>query len=606
MTRSQVLAVAVTVCLATGREGNAQGGPPGSGWVTVPVDEYQALRARARPAATPPPAAAALTRLDYALRAEDATVTGTARLTVDVAGTGRVRVPMPEGLLVRDARIDGQPLAVVAGPPPAVDLAGPGRTVVELDIVLTPAASNGAASITLPSAPAAIARVGLTLPGATHDLRATGGVVTAQATSGDVTTWTVHGQPRTPLVLAWTPRRDDPRAAAPLRMAAHLETTATVHDALVQTTTRVAIDVQQGLARRVTLRVPPGLTVTDVAGRSVDEWRVDESALHVSLVEAAAGAILLDVRGEAPAPPGPTVAVPLVGPGSAIERTTGHVTVHAGADAEIVAVEAPDLERADRDGPAAAGTRRFRLPPRPAGAAPPRLTLTVERYAAEAVPVATIDDAHYRVLATSGGRLLVHAQYVVRSNQRAALHVTMPAGARVWHAGVGGRTAGVDTTGDRRLLVPIETARAGDRPAVSTVSVLYLQTTDTWTRGAHPQLALPAVDLPIARSALLLYHPPDVRPAVHDGPFRPGDDLDAVGARPMLTAAPVVDDTRSGVAPDVLALIAGARGHDSQDAAANTAADGILFPGVGPAVALRADLLPAGVTPLVSLTLRAR
>src|SRR5580700_9736687 len=78
------------------------------GWVVIPVDEYGSLRAKAYPAELAPepaPVAATLTRVDYQLRLNGTLATGQASLTVDILQDGWVRVPIPAGLLVREARV---------------------------------------------------------------------------------------------------------------------------------------------------------------------------------------------------------------------------------------------------------------------------------------------------------------------------------------------------------------------------------------------------------------------------------------------------------------------------------------------------------------------
>src|SRR6478609_3397704 len=88
------------------------------GWVVISVDDYQTLRAHAFPAdrpPDPPPVDATLTRVDYDLRIAGDLATGRASLTVDVLKDGWVRVPIPSGLLVREARLDGKLLSLVTG-----------------------------------------------------------------------------------------------------------------------------------------------------------------------------------------------------------------------------------------------------------------------------------------------------------------------------------------------------------------------------------------------------------------------------------------------------------------------------------------------------------
>jgi hypothetical protein len=81
------------------------------GWVVLPVGEYAALRHAAFPAekeATAPAVEATLSRLDYDLKVDGDLASGEARLTVDVIREGWVWLPLPAGLMVRDAKLDGQ------------------------------------------------------------------------------------------------------------------------------------------------------------------------------------------------------------------------------------------------------------------------------------------------------------------------------------------------------------------------------------------------------------------------------------------------------------------------------------------------------------------
>ena len=80
--------------------------PQTNGWVVLSLDEYRALRARAfpvPPAPNPPPVDAALTRVDYDLRANGDTVSGEARLTVDVLKQGWVSIQAPAGVSLHGA-----------------------------------------------------------------------------------------------------------------------------------------------------------------------------------------------------------------------------------------------------------------------------------------------------------------------------------------------------------------------------------------------------------------------------------------------------------------------------------------------------------------------
>ena len=99
---------------------------------------------------------ATLTRVDYDLHIAGDLATGRASLTVDVLKDGWVRVPIPAGLLVREARLDGKLVSLVPnggknGGQPAAMLAHAGRAVLLLDIALPVSASAGEERISLPS-----------------------------------------------------------------------------------------------------------------------------------------------------------------------------------------------------------------------------------------------------------------------------------------------------------------------------------------------------------------------------------------------------------------------------------------------------------------------
>src|SRR5579864_7637124 len=126
------------------------------GWVVIPVEEYRVLRSKAYPVEhdpEPPPLDATLTRVDYDLHVLGDLATGRANLTVDVLKDGWVRVPVPTGLLVREARLDGKLVSLVPGTTGKSTshlcalLSHAGRSVLALDIDVPVAANAGDESL---------------------------------------------------------------------------------------------------------------------------------------------------------------------------------------------------------------------------------------------------------------------------------------------------------------------------------------------------------------------------------------------------------------------------------------------------------------------------
>src|SRR5260370_888076 len=131
-----------------------------AGWVVIPVDEYRVLRAKAYPVEhdpEPPPLDATLTRVDYDLRVAGDLAAGRAALTVDVLKDGWVRVPVPAGLLVREARLEGKQVSLGPGAPGkggthlSALLSHAGRFELLLDVDVPVASPAGDESISLPS-----------------------------------------------------------------------------------------------------------------------------------------------------------------------------------------------------------------------------------------------------------------------------------------------------------------------------------------------------------------------------------------------------------------------------------------------------------------------
>jgi len=136
------------------------------------------------------------------------------------------------------------------------------------------------------------------------------------------------------------------------------------------------------------------------------------------------------------------------------------------------------------------------------------------------VLVANIEEARYRVLVSREGKSLVQAQYAIRNNQKNFLKITLPSGAAIWSASVSGKPVRPGESKDGSLLLPLEKSRAGEEAPAFVLEVFYLVRQPAWTDKGKAQLALPAVDLPISRTGLLLYHPPLFKLAPEAGAFR--------------------------------------------------------------------------------------
>jgi hypothetical protein len=583
------------------------------GWVVLPVDEYRALRERANPPApTPsaPPVDATLTRVDYDLRADTDSVTGRALLTIDVLRDGWTRVQIPTGLRARDARLDGQPVSLIEGPPSRVLLARTGRSVLTLDIVLPLTMASGTESVALPASPSSISRVNLTLPRSGVDLSVTGGFVAERVENAGESRWTAYGRPNQPLAMAWKRKVDDRRADLPVRLRARLTTMAGVNEEVCLTNTAVRVEVVQGLAHEIVLAVPSGLVVNQVTGSTVGDWTTSGGLLRVRPLEPVATETSFVVQGEMRVPRDGAVVVPLLRLPSA-ERETGGVAVDVVGEGEVSGRQARNLDPADPSelGDIVAGRESpsmlaFRLKPL-AGSEPRSLAVTIVRYTPQAVLIANIEEARYRVLASEDGRVLVHARYAVRNNQRSFLKLSLPPGSTVWSAEVAGRPVRPGVAEQDAVLLPLEKGRAGADAPTFAADLVYLQQTDVWTDKGRARLVLPAVDLPVSRTGLELYYSPRFRIEPQSGAFRVSNDPGVFAEALRQPAMSIVVSSLDAKAASGLQMLVDHYRHESAGSTVVGALPvHVTFPGVGPSIFLACELTEEGHAPSVELTLK--
>jgi hypothetical protein len=168
--------------------------------------------------------------------------------------------------------------------------------------------------------------------------------------------------------------------------------------------------------------------------------------------------------------------------------------------------------------------------------------------------MANIEEARYQVLMSADGKELVQARYAVRNNQRNFVKVTLPAGATVWSVTLAGRPVRPGQSPDGSLLLPLEKSRGGDDAPAFAVEILYLTKAAAWNEKGQEKVTLPALDLPISRTGLLLYYPPLFKVSAEPGTFRTQEYVTPVSA--------VLEPASSGVVNGVVAPAASPKQSD--------------------------------------------
>jgi hypothetical protein len=504
-----------------------------AGWVVLPINEYRVLRAKAYPAEPipePPPLDATLTRVEYDLHVLGDLATGNAKLTVDVLKDGWVRVPVPAGLLVRDAQLDGKALSLVpgdkgkAGTHVAALLSHAGRWVLTLDVDVPVTSSTGEETLSLPSTDSGVTRAAVQLARQGIELRVGGGLLAEQSEAAGDTKWLAYGRGNEALNFTWRKKSEDHHVELPLRLRGSLTQLTSLGEDSSAMSAEVALEVVQGAARQVRIQLAEKVTVNQVGGAMVADWEMNSGELVVTFLEPVEHSARFVISAEARLPRDGVIEIPmlrLLG----TERDTGGVAVEILGAGEIKDQKAQGLEDADatdlgamianRQSPALVA---FRARAGDAGATR-SLSVNVARYDQQLVLMANIEEARYDVLISADGKELVQARYAVRNNQRNFVKITLPTGATVWSASLAGKPVRPGQSPDGSLLLPLEKSRGAEDAPAFPVEILYLVKATAWQDKGHERVTLPALDLPISRTGMLLYYPPAYKLNAEPGSF---------------------------------------------------------------------------------------
>jgi len=534
----QLLPCLLTACVFSGVAARAQEKTAepvhASGWVVIPVEEYRVLRAKAYPVEhdpEPPPMDATLTRVDYDLHIAGDLAAGRASLTVDVLKDGWVRVPVPAGLLVREARLDGKAVSLVpgergkSGAHLAALLSHAGRSVLLLDVDVPVTSSAGDETLALPATESGVTRAEVELPRLGVDLRVAGGMLSQKYETPAATKWLAYARGNEALTFTWRRKTEDHHVELPLRLRGSLTQLTSLAEDSTSIYAEASLDVVQGAAREVRIQLPENITVNQVSGAMVADWEMKNGELAVTFLEPVEHSARFVITGETRLPRDGIIDIPLLRLENT-ERDEGGIAVEVLGAGEIKGQKTQGLEEADatdlgdmvasRQSPALVA---FRARSGDAGATR-SLSVNVARYDQQAVLMANIEEARYKVLMSTDGKELVEARYAIRNNQRNFVKVTLPAGATVWSVSLTGKPVRPGQSPDGSLLLPLEKSRGGDDAPAFAVEILYLTKATAWSEKGKEKVTLPALDLPISRTGLLLYYPPLFHVSAEPGTFR--------------------------------------------------------------------------------------
>jgi hypothetical protein len=616
-----LIAIAASATVAQSTGPNTSGT---DGWVVLPVPEYAALRHAAFPTdaePVPPPVEATLSRIDYDLKIDGDLASGEARLTVDVIKEGWVRLTLPEGLMIQEARLDGRPVTIAthtaAKGPGAGELllSKTGRSVLTLKIVAQVSTVAGTDILTLPVNNSAVSHATIELARQGVDVHVSGGLLLEHSESASASRWVANGRGNEPLVFAWRRKVDDQGASQPLRLRGAVTELVGLGEDSTTVNAEVQVEILQGLAQEIHVQLPEQLTVNQVSGAMVADWEANAHELTVTFIEPVQTNTRFMVSGEMRLARAGKLDVPLLRL-QAAERETGGVAVEVLGAGEIKDRQVSGLEEAEaadlgqlissRQSPSLIA---FRLQPAE-GKSARSLSLNVARYTPQAVLTANVEEADYNAMITADGKLLVQTRFAVRNNQRNFLKLNLPGTAVLWSASVAGRPVRPGRAPDGSLLLPLEKTKSGDEAPAFVVEVSYLDRTQSWNDKGHLRLSLLTVDLPISKSHLLLYHPPLFRlstPSGISGSFRivPYEAPESEAFRPGAATTPPMKAALDGSLESkdrvdkAKQLVSHLRDVQRDSKPARNLPLRVTFPHFGPSIFFKSELTSENQTPVV-------
>ncbi|MBC8072188.1 MAG: hypothetical protein IAG13_27960 [Deltaproteobacteria bacterium] len=461
-----------------------------------------------------------------------------ARQHIEVLRTkGWARVPLlPATVALQSAKIAGReaPVVIEGG---FYTLVTDRRGAFDLDLQFGVAVTttDGQSTISFQLAPSGATEIELAVP-AKEDLDFT--VYGAQLESDKVVGGNRVVEATLPatgsLTVQW--QREIPEAEKKsARIYSEVQTLVSLGEGVMRANATVQHTILFAGVDKLSYQVPKGMTVLDVRGPGIRDWKLGEDGkLDVALNFAAEGSYSLAIDLErAMNDDSKDLSLPIVTPVGS-ERSKGYLGIESRGNLEIAAGRALGATPLDvralpasilgiTDQPLLFGYKYV--------GTTPKIDMITGAHAEVDVLVTLVDQTVAKTMWTREGRRLTSVAYQVRNNRRQFLRLALPAGAELWSASVGGRGVQPAKASDGRVMVPLLRSQEQQGGTLSSfdVEVVYVDAgapTDDRGRGEF-KAALPVPDVPSTYVAWTIYSPEGTKVGrfSHEGTLRHVDGL---------------------------------------------------------------------------------
>lgn len=311
-------------------------------------------------------------------------------------------------------------------------------------------------------------------------------------------------------------------AAAPTKMYADTHTLISVAEGALLGQETLAYNILHTGVREVKLQVPAGVSVLEVTGPGLQDWRSDDKGTLTAMMRTETiGPLALHVSYEKAGDA--NVEVPVIRP-LGVERERGFIGVVALANVELAPGKVEGATSIDvRQLPAdiAAMTNQPTLLAFRYVGEKFAIPLTIKKHGEINVLLTIVDSGLFTGMQLSDGRRMTKALYSVRNNRNQFLRVKMPAGADIWSVSVSGNpvTPAKDEQGN--VLIPLVRSAVGARELASfPVELVYVEAPDKAApANGKLRVDLPNLDCPAMQLMYNFYAPAEGDYTVAEGLF---------------------------------------------------------------------------------------
>jgi len=331
--------------------------------------------------------------------------------------------------------------------------------------------------------------------------------------------WAIMPNTQT-ITVRWTkalPKEEIAPVKLEPKVYADTTTYASVGEGLIRCQTNLNYSVLQSEISNLRIALPEDVSVLDVQGRDLRDWKVSNKEslqyLDVYLNFGVKGNYILSLSYERKIGEGSVVAqvpwVRVIG----VEREKGYFGLAAATNVElavnkiehVTAIDVKELPASIWSSTASPILLAFKYLAHPFS-----IAIDVTRHEELPVLVAAIDSVDYVTLHTDEGKSLTKAVYQVRNNVKQFIHLVLPKNATLWSAFVAGKPVkpAKDKKGD--ILIPLEKSQLqGEILTQFPVEIVYLDQNTKMRLLGRLKLDLPQTDIPISSLNWSVYLPLD-------------------------------------------------------------------------------------------------